>query len=471
MSLERFKIKERLDEVKSQFEAQKKIIPAQSQALFTMMLQLMELLIVIFEERFTRKNTNNSSIPPSKGGKRRKKTRKSSSKKKIEIPDPADERDPDEVIDIYPDYCHNCGLEFEQKSSGYESRRVLDIVIDQYITEYRSHYSDCSCCSYEQRGQFPSGVIGPVQYGPMIKAFTIAMLFAQMSSYSRTQVMLMELIGRTLSLATMVGFVKSLYKKLERWEEWAKSQLLAGAIMHADETGYNLNGQNAWIHVLSNDNIVLMSAHAKRGKEAIDSIGVIPKYGGILIHDFWQAYYQYEEIKHAACGAHLLRELEFIIEAHNHNWARLMHKVLCDALEMVNKRKRGKLFEKEYNSIVRRYRTALGKGQKECPLPKSEGKRGRVAKTKARNLLERFKNHEQEILRFAIDPVVPFTNNVAERDIRMVKVKQNVSGFFRSVEGALAFCRIRSYLLTQWRLGIPPIDALRNAIEGNINYE
>lgn len=315
------------------------------------------------------------------------------------------------------------------------------------------------------------GLIAPVQYGPMIKSLAIAMLFAQMSSYSRTQIMLMELVGKSLSLATIVGFVRSLYKKLAPWERWAKKQLLAGAILHADETGYNFNGMNAWIHVLSNDDVVLMSAHAKRGKEAINQICVIPKYGGILIHDFWQAYYQYEELEHAACGAHLLRELEFIIEAHNHNWASLMHKVLCDALDLVNKRKRGKLLPQEFKAITRRYRIAVTKGELECPEPKSAGKRGRVGKTKSRNLLERFREHEQEILRFAIDPLVPLTNNLAERDLRMVKVKQNVSGFFRSEEGAQAFCRIRSYLLTQWRSGIPPIEALRLATQGQFNYE
>ena len=148
-----------------------------------------------------------------------------------------------------------------------------------------------------------------------------------------------------------------------------------------------------------------------------------------------------------------------------------MYKVLIDALNLVNQRKRGKLQEKEYKTILRRYRIAISKGLKECPEPKLTGKRGKPGKTKARNLLERFKDHEVEVLRFANDPIVPFTNNLAERDLRMVKVKQNVSGFFRSEEGAKAFCRIRSYLLTQWRSGIPPIEALKVAIIGKINYE
>ena len=214
-----------------------------------------------------------------------------------------------------------------------------------------------------------------------------------------------------------------------------------------------------------------MNYHFSRGSKAIDEINIIPKYGGILVHDFWPAYYQYENLDHAACGAHLLRELEFIIEAHSHNWACLMREVLLDALELSKNRKKGKLMEREFLSVRRRYRIAVTKGDKECGPSTINKKRGKNPKTKARNLLERFRDNENEILRFAKDPVVPFTNNIAERDLRMIKVKQNVSGFFRSEMGARAFCRIRSYLLTQWRKGIPPIQALKLAIDGVINYE
>lgn len=470
MSLDKFKIKEQFSDLKSQLEQQKNELPPQTRVLVSTLVQLFELLIMVFEERFTRKNSNNSSIPPSKDKSKQRKTRRfASSAQRPNLPDPLTPRSPDEIVDLYPDFCNTCGLELEGKSKGYESRQVLDIVVEQYITEYRSHQRTCPCCDYSQRAPFPAGIIAQTQYGPTVKALAIAMLYAQMSSYSRTQVMLMELIGRSLSSATLVGFVRSLYNKLETWEQWAISELLNSDVMHADETGFNLNGTNAWIHVLSNPDIVVMKAHAKRGTEAIDDIGIIPKFGGILVHDFWVAYYQYDELDHAACGAHLLRELEFIIEAHGHNWARLMHQVLLDANDLVHKRKKDRLLEREFKNIQRRYRIAVTKGAAECPTPKGNGKRGRVAKTKAGNLLERFANHEQEILRFAQDSRVPFTNNLAERDLRMIKVKENVSGFFRSMEGAQAFCRIRSYLLTQWRKGVPPIHALKMAIEGQAN--
>jgi transposase len=471
MSLQKFKVKEQFAQIKAQFESQKSGIPVQSQMLFSMMVQFVELLIMVMEEKFTKKTPKNSSIPPSRGHWKNK-SRGKNSKKIANLPDPLVLKSPDEVFNFYPEFCQDCGLDLSAEASkGFDSRQVLDIVVEQHVIDYRVHQKDCPCCSLSQVGRFPKGIIAPIQYGPTIRALAISMLYAQMSSYSRTQVMLMELVGRSLSQATIVGFVRCLYKKLENWEHWAREKLLASPLLHADETGFNLNGGNAWIHVLSNDEVVLMNCHLKRGNEAIDEIGIVPKFKGILVHDFWQAYYQYEGLAHAACGAHLLRELEFIIEAHDQKWAKLMHKILLDALALVESRAKGKLLELEYKIIQKRYRAAVKLGGKECPQPLSKGKRGRVAKTKAGNLLDRFKKYEQEILKFAEDSLVPFTNNLAERDLRMVKVKQNVSGFFRSDEGAKSFCRIRSYLLSSWRKGIPPIQALKLAIEGDGNYE
>jgi transposase len=433
----------------------------------------MELIIIVFEERFTKKNSRNSSLPPSKDEKRRKAAyRKEQPKKSIQFPTTLENGEPDEIIDHLPDFCHHCGLDLEDSVvDGYETRQVLDILVEKHITEHRSHQKECSCCGERTMAPFPAGVIGKIQYGPMVKALGIGMLYAQMSSFSRTQVMLSELVGKVLSESTLASFVQQLYAKLEKWEEWARGQLLISPVLHADETGLNVNGRNAWVHVLSSKDVVLMGLHMKRGKQAMDEIGILPKYGGILVHDFWQPYYGYEQLEHATCGAHLLRELQHIVEAHGHNWAKLMQGVLLDGLELMHERKRGKLMDKEFRTLQRRYRVAITKGENECPKPSASGKRGKTAQTTGRNLLERFRNYENEVLRFARDPVVPFTNNIAERDLRMVKVKINVSGYFRSEDGARAFCRIRSYLMTQWRKGVPPIQALRSAIEGQINCE
>lgn len=472
MTLQKFKIKDRFQELRGQLESQRDQLPPQTQLLLTSLIQLMELIIMVFEERFTPKNSRNSSLPPSKDERRKVAYRREQQKKTIQFPKSLEVTEPDEVIDHHPDFCHRCGLELEEsQSEGFEARQVLDIVVEKYVTEHRSHQKECSCCGERTQASFPAGIIGKIQYGPMVKALGIGMLYAQMSSFSRTQVMLSELVGKVLSESSLASFVQQLYSKLEKWEAWARDQLLQSPVLHADETGLNVNGQSAWVHVLSSQDIVLMGFHMKRGKVAMDEIGILPKYGGILVHDFWQPYYGYDRLEHAACGAHLLRELQYVVEAHGHNWAKLMQEVLLDGLELMHERKRGKLMEKEYRTLQRRYRIAVTKGESECPEPAASGKRGRTAKTKARNLLERFRDFEGEVLRFAREPIVPFTNNIAERDLRMVKVKVNVSGYFRSEDGARAFCRIRSYLMTQWRKGVPPIQALKSAIEGQVNYE
>jgi transposase len=471
-TLQKFKIKDRFQELKIQLDSQKDQLPPQTQVLLTALIQLMELIIYVFEERFTPRNSRNSSMPPSKNQRKKSAFRREQSKKGIQFPNKLEVTEPDEIIDHQPEFCHSCGLDIiNVPIKGFESRQVLDIIIEKFVTEHRSYHKDCPCCGERSMALFPPGVIGPIQYGPMVKAVSIGMLYAQMSSFSRTQVMISELVGKVISESTLVSFVKSLFNKLEPWESWARDQLQAAPVLHADETGLNVNGKGAWVHVLSSKDVVLMNFHGKRGKEAMDEIGILPRYGGILVHDFWPAYYGYENLEHAACGAHLLRELEFIEEAHGHNWVKLMREVLLDGLEIMHKRKKGKLLEKEYATLQRRYRIAVTKGESECPDGENTGKRGRVAKTKARNLLERFRDYEGEVLRYTRDPIVPFTNNLAERDLRMVKVKQNVSGYFRSEEGARAFCRIRSYLLTEWRKGVPPIQALKSAIEGAIYYE
>lgn len=166
MSLDKFKIKEQFTELKSQLELQKNELPAQTRVLINTLVHLFELLIMVFEERFTRKNSSNSSIPPSKDkNKKRKKRRFASAAQRPNLPDPLTPRTPDDVVDLYPDFCNSCGLELEGKSKGYESRQVLDIVVEQYITEYRAHHRSCPCCQHVQRAAFPSGIVAETQYG------------------------------------------------------------------------------------------------------------------------------------------------------------------------------------------------------------------------------------------------------------------------------------------------------------------
>ena len=208
--------------------------------------------------------------------------------------------------------------------------------------------------------------------------------------------------------------------------------------------------------------------HPKRGCEAIEAIGILPRYGGVAVHDCWASYLSYAHCDHALCGAHLLRELAFIVDAHGYAWAKRMKRLLLGACHQVSKRDDKMLSAGEYKALQKRYRTILTQGASELPPipPRQNGQRGKVAKSDAHNLWERLKNYETAVLRFAKHPDVAFTNNRAERDLRMAKVKQKVSGCFRTRKYAEAYCRISSYLQSMANQGYNPLVAIQIALAG-----
>ena len=240
-------------------------------------------------------------------------------------------------------------------------------------------------------------------------------------------------------------------------------------IIHVDETSLRVDRKNHWIHVYAAGGITLKVLHPRRGCEAIEAIGIIPRYQGVLIHDCWASYLSYGHCRHALCGAHLARELAFVVEAHGHAWARRMRSLLLDACHQVAQRDDRTLSAKQYKALRRRYRTILTQAKRELPEipPRADGQRGRIAKSDAHNLRERLKTYETEVLRFAQDPDVSFTNNRAERDLRMSKVKQKVSGCFRTGTYAHAWCRISSYLQSAAAQGYNPLVAIQIALAGN----
>ena len=237
-----------------------------------------------------------------------------------------------------------------------------------------------------------------------------------------------------------------------------------------DETSLRVDKKNHWIHVHAGGEITLKFLHRKRGLEAMEAIGVIPRYGGVIVHDCWASYLSYGHCGHGLCGSHLLRELTFIVEADGYAWAANMKRLLQETCARVAKRRRKKLTPREYQNLQKRYRNILTRGEKELPPipPRQNGKRGRIAKSDAHNLLERIKTHESAVLLFARDPNVSFTNNRAERDLRMSKVKQKVSGCFRTVQYAEAYCRISSYLQTMANRGYNPLVAIQMALSGQL---
>jgi len=286
----------------------------------------------------------------------------------------------------------------------------------------------------------------------------------------RCQQMVRAMIGQVLSEATMLSYVAKLNNQLERWEELAISALMAASTLHVDETSMRVNRKKQWVHVYSSSDITVKRLHPKRGTEAIDEIGVIPRYGGVIVHDCWASYFSYEHCEHGLCGAHLVRELAFIVESNEYRWATNMKQLLLETCKKVSKRKRKVLTKQEYGQLQKRYRNILTRGEKEMPaVPERQaGQRGRVAKTDAHNLWDRLKQHEASILLFAKLPHVPFTNNQAERELRMGKVKQKVSGCFRNETYAQAYCRISSYLQTMSARGYNPLVAIQMAMTGEL---
>ena len=307
---------------------------------------------------------------------------------------------------------------------------------------------------------------GPLQYGPGIKAYALNLLIAQMLSLKRVQQSIRTLVGQAISEASILKYVMQLHHALADWEQSAIEQLLAMPAMHVDETSLRVDKSNHWIHVYSSGDITCKFLHPKRGREAIDAIGVIPRYGGVVIHDCWASYLAYDHCGHGLCGSHLLRELTFIVDANGYAWARNMKRLLQESCVKVARSKSKKLTPQEYKNLQKRYRNILTRGEKELPPipPRQNGKRGRIAKSDAHNLWQRLKQHETAVLLFAKLPHVAFTNNRAERDLRMSKVKQKVSGCFRTRQYAEAYCRISSYLQTMANQGYNPLVAIQLAM-------
>ncbi len=248
-------------------------------------------------------------------------------------------------------------------------------------------------------------------------------------------------------------------------KECAKKGSLESPLNHTDETGLNIGGKRSWLHSVSNETWTCFYPHSSRVKDAIEEMGVLPFYSGMLCHDYYKAYYKYAS-SHALCNSHHLRELERSAEQDNQSWSELMKTLLCEINKKVDTTG-GKLAGFEQKRYQRRYRKILSNGKKECPLnPKIPGKRVRTAQSKSRNLLDRLERHQEDALRFMKVTIVPFTNNLAERDIRMTKVHQKISGCFRSLQGAKIFCRIRSYLSTARKNSMTSVQALTLLFDG-----
>jgi transposase len=341
---------------------------------------------------------------------------------------------------------------------GFEARQVFEMEVSFSVKEYRGEILE------NEKGEqyvadFPEGVTEPAQYGGTIKAHSVYMSQFQLVPLARVEDHFQDQLGLPLSKGSISNWNVLAYKKLASFEEWARRALIGSVCNNADETGINVGGNRLWLHSISNEKVTLFHPDVKRGQEAMDRMGVLPYFRGVLMHDHWKPYFGYKCI-HALCNAHHLRELEAAIEFDGQKWAKAMQDLLIVMRDAVAK-SGGAVSKNRATRLKKAYRKLLKVADKECPHnPDSR------AQTKSRNLLERLRKFETETLRFLEDVTVPFTNNRGENDIRMTKVQQKISGCFRSIDGARVFCRIRSYLSTCRKNGIAPSEALRLLFDG-----
>ena len=428
-------------------------------------------MITLFLEKKTRKNSNNSGLPPSQdfgsNGNRNKKVGKEN---KINGDRLDNSKDTETSQTISPKKCTECDADLKKaKVKSTEERQEIDIVYEIQTHTVISETKDCPHCGTENKGNFPKGMNGPIQYGIGIKASIINFVMVQMLSLQRTGEHFKGLLGRIISPSIMLKYISNFSNSLEFWEAEIVRQLLNSMVIHVDETSMRVNKKNYWIHTYSCGDLVLQFLHPSRGREAIHDIGILERYGGVIVHDCWAPYFTYENVIHALCAAHLLRELKFVEDSTQGKWATNLKKLLQEAIKLVNKKKSKVLNKKEYKRLQRRYRNILTRALQELPFfPESKGKKGRVKHTEAQNLWLRFNKYESEILLFAKMKEVDATNNRAERDLRMSKVKKKVSGCFRTEEMARHFCRITSYVKTMRNKGYSSLEAITMALKGNI---
>jgi transposase len=427
-------------------------------------------------------NSQNSSKPPSTDGfhkpapkSRRKKTgRKPGGQKGHRGSTLAMREFPDHFEHHPVDMCSHCDCDLSaQHADDVERRQVFDIPpLRIAVTEHHFETKTCPHCGIVNTSSTdaPKGVSAPVQYGPRIKALAVYLKTYQLLPFKRSAELIRSLFGGTLREGTLANMVKEVSGSLDASLKAIFDMLTGEKVAHFDETGVSVQGERHWVHVASTKSVTLYSIHPKRGTAAMDDMGVLPKFTGRAIHDHWKPYYTYNGCSHGLCNAHHLRELTFVHEVIGQEWAKLMIDLLLQIKSSVDTAKgknRTAFDEREISRFARRFSAIISKGLAVNPAPiSSKVKRGRPKDTKAGNLVRRLKAHRSEVLAFMYDFSVPFENNMAERDLRMIKVQQKVSGTFRGDDGGELFCRIRSYISTAGKNCLPAFEAIVMALSG-----
>src|SRR5450631_3317166 len=445
---------------------------------------LMGALLRIEElERRLAKDSHNSSKPPSSDGLGRKlgMPRKKSEKR------PGGQagheghtlmhvQRPDRVIVHRPGECEACQMDLQQEAGTVKERRQVHDVpeVRLVVQEHRIEEICCPACQHRTRGTFPISVQAPAQYGPHVQAMAVYLSQFQLLPLGRTCEALQDLYHCQVSQATVVSWIAKAATQLEPTIEHLKTALIASSLQHADETGIRIKGLLHWVHVNATRWLTLYSWHRKRGKAALEAIGIWPQFRGRAMHDRWVSYDQYA-CAHSLCGAHLLRDCVYVAEQEKEPWAQQMFDhllIMAKTAEQWRVQGATSIPKEVRDPLLAQYFAILASGfathAVQAPptsktLPKKIGRKKQEA---SKNLLDVLLKRADHILYFLDDLSVPFTNNLAERDLRMIKVHQKISGTFRSAEGATAFCVIRSYLSTMRKQGRSMLGAMAAVFDG-----
>ena len=433
-------------------------------------------------ENQVKKNSRNSSKPPTSDGfgKQTRSLRGKSQRRKGGQPGHPGQtlewsERVDQVIEHPVTVCRECGASLREiEAIEHSVRQVHDLPpIQLQVIEHCTEVKCCPCCGTRHESAFPPGVESLVQYGARLKGLMVYLMNAQFIPSERTCELLREVFECELSEATLYNSQTKCFASLEAAEQGIFEALQQSPVEHFDETGLRVNGKLWWLHVGCTDQLTYYGLHPKRGKDAMDAIGLLPTFSGVSVHDGWHSYGQYPG-DHALCNAHHLRELMFMVERYHQNWAQEMIDLLLEMKEQVDVAKAGDvdfLSTEQVQQFETRYRQIIARGMAAnpppAPLANAPKRRGRRKQTPPKNLLDRLSQHQEAVLRFMHDFRVPFDNNQAERDIRMVKLKQKVSGGFRSVLGGHQFCRIRGYISTLRKQGINVLNALQKVFMGS----
>ena len=374
---------------------------------------------------------------------------------------------PDVIIPLPVTRCDHCGTNLtDQSADRQEKRQVFDLPpIKLNVTEYQADIKTCPHCHHCHRAPFPAHVKAPTQYGPRFHGTAVYAHVYQLLPYHRTAQFLNNLYGTQCSPATLYHLVQNAADTAAPRVADIRARLAHADVVHFDETGCRVNGTLQWLHTASTADFSYFEVHPKRGGEAMNHIAILPTFPGTAVHDHWHAYFNYD-CRHALCNAHHLRELIFAHEQDHQAWAATLSAFLLATKDRVDHAKAQGLTALTPDRLAQidaEYRALLDRADQECPppppSPPGTKKTGRRKKSKSRNLLERLRRCQAEVLAFAHNFRVPFDNNQAERDIRMIKVKLKISGTFRTTAGAADFACLRSYVLTASKLHLSPFDA------------